>query len=99
MDNRRKKIIKATAKASVEQLLKKAQEKFNDGNLARSKRYVKMAMDIITKNRTRLPKELKNSFCKKCMAIWVPGKSVMVYFDKRIACLRIKCSCGRSKRL
>ncbi len=99
MDNRRKKIIKSSAKSSVKELVSKAFDQYRQNNAGRSRRYIKMAMDLLTKNRIRLPKELKNSFCKKCHLVWIPGKTVRVTFDKKHSCLRLRCECGYSKRI
>ncbi len=100
MDIRRKKVIKASVRSSLEKLLSLATKSYEAGKEERSSRYVKMAMDLLKKHKIKLPKELKNSFCRKCMAIWIPGKTVIVAYDRKTDCLRVKCNlCGYSKRL
>ena len=99
MDNRRKKLIKSSVRASIEKLIGSAQKAYRQGHKERSERYVRMALDLVKKHKIRLPKSLKNSFCKKCHVIWIPKKTVTVSYDAKNHCLRVKCKCGYSKRL
>jgi len=99
MDIRRKKIIKESVRASIESLLDRAGKAYESGKAALSKRYVTMAFELLKKHKTRLPKELRNSFCRKCATIWIPGKTVTASYDRRSGCLRVRCRCGHSKRL
>ncbi len=99
MDSRRKNIIKTSVRSSIERLLEQARKAYLAGNEERSRRYVRMAFDLLKKNKVKLPKEMRNSFCRKCMLIWIPGKTVTVSFDRKNACLRVRCRCGHSKRL
>ncbi|MBN1170144.1 hypothetical protein JXA56_03905 [Candidatus Micrarchaeota archaeon] len=96
MDTRRKKIIKTNVRSSVAQLIAKAQTEPSE---SRSKRYVKMAVDLMKKNRISLPKELRNSFCRKCHVPWVLGETATASYDRKHDCLRVKCICGFSKRI
>ena len=50
--------------------------KTKDENLA--KRYIDIVLKYRDKNRVRIPKEIKNSFCKKCHTPWIPGKTVKI---------------------
>lgn len=99
MDIRRKRIIKSSVSASITKLLWQARSAYASGKAERSKRYVTMAMDLLKKHKIKLPKEMKNSFCRKCGLIWVPGTTVTVTYDKRNDYLRVSCRCGYSKRL
>lgn len=99
MDNRRKKIIKSSVRSSIDKLLDNARKSHDSGNEERSTRYVGMAFDLLKKNKIKLPKELKNSFCRKCKTVWVPGKTVTVSYDKKNDCLRVTCRCGYTRRL
>jgi ribonuclease P protein subunit RPR2 len=83
----------------MEKLLEQARSAYGSGDPERSKRYVRMAFDLLKKNKVRLPRELRNSFCRKCMLIWIPGKTATVSFDRMNGCLRVRCQCGHSKRL
>ena len=100
MEHRRKKIIKGSARESVKKLLDEAQKEYLKGNRERSKRHVKMALYHIKKHKVRVPDEYKNTFCKKCHIVWIPGKTARVYFDRKHNCLRIECKmCGFTKRI
>ncbi len=99
MQSSRKSLIKSSVRSSIEKLLGKARDAYSPSHPERSKRYVGMAFDLLKKHKTRLPKELRNSFCRKCHLIWIPGKSAKVAFDRKNLCLRIRCACGHSKRL
>ncbi|HSB46486.1 MAG TPA: hypothetical protein VLD37_00615 [Candidatus Bilamarchaeum sp.] len=98
MHDRRKKNINASVSSSISKLLEEARKAY-PGSPGRSKRYVEMAFDLLKKNKVRLPREMRNSFCRKCFTIWIPGKTVTVFFDKKTDALRVKCGCGFSKRL
>jgi RNase P subunit RPR2 len=98
MDHRRKKLINSSVSASIDKLLREARKAF-ETDPGRSKRYVGMAFDLLKKNKVKLPRELSNSFCRKCHLIWIPGKTVTAYYDKKSDALRVRCSCGFSKRL
>lgn len=99
MSKRPKKIIKSSVHESITRLIHEAGKAYKSGNHERSGRYVRMAFDLVRKHKIRLPKELKNSFCRKCATIWVPGDTAIIFFDKKNNCLRIKCRCGYAKRL
>jgi ribonuclease P protein subunit RPR2 len=99
MENRRKKVIKSSVRSSIGKLIGQAQKAYREGKKERSSRYVKMALDLVKKHKIRLPKELKNSFCRKCNVVWIPGKTVKISYDKKNVCLRVKCQCGHAKRL
>lgn len=99
MQSSRKSLIKSSVRPSIGKLLEQARKAYASGSESRSKRYVEMAFDLLTKHKAKLPKELRNSFCRKCHLIWVPGQSATVTFDRKNDCLRIKCRCGHSKRL
>lgn len=99
MDIRRKKIIKSSVRSSIDRLLDQAGKAYRAGKKERSKRYVKMALELLKKHKVRLPKELRNSFCRKCLVMWIPGDTAKVSFDRKLSCLRIRCGCGHAKRL
>ncbi len=100
MEHRRKKIIKQSVRETVTKLLDEAQKEYRKGNRERSERHVKMAMYHIKKHKVSVPKEYRNTFCRKCRIVWIPSKTARVYFDRMHGCLRIECMrCGFSKRL
>jgi ribonuclease P protein subunit RPR2 len=99
MDIRRKKIIKTSVRSSIEKLLDQARSSYDAGKGSRSTRYVEMAFELLKKHKVKLPKELRNSFCRKCMRIWVPGKTVRISYDRKQGYLRVRCKCGYTRRL
>jgi len=99
MSKKPKKIIKSSVRDSIKKLVSEAAAAFRSGKKDRSKRYVEMAMELVKKHKTKLPAELRNSFCRKCAVVWIPGKTVTLSFDKKNNCLRARCVCGHSKRL
>lgn len=99
MHSKRKSIIKSSVRSSIEKLLGQARANYSATDPGRSKRYVRMAFELLKKHKAKLPKELRNSFCRKCFLVWIPGKSATVSFDRKNLCLRIRCACGHSKRL
>ncbi|MBN1941012.1 MAG: ribonuclease P [Candidatus Diapherotrites archaeon] len=63
----------------------------------RSKRYVELARKIGTRNRVRIPQELKKSFCKKCNS-FLKGKNVEL--EEREKMLVVKCKeCGFERKI
>ena len=99
MDTRKKKVIKTSVRDSIRKLIEQAREAYNKKQPLKSKRYVKMAFDLLKKNKVKIPKELKNSFCRKCFLIWIPNKTLKVSYDRKNDCLRLTCKCGYSKRI
>lgn len=99
MRNSDKKVIKTTVKSSIKKLLSEAKKAARAGKNDRSRKYVKMAMALVKKHKVRLDNEQKTSFCRKCFVWWVPKKTLKLVFDKRHNTIRVKCSCGYSRRL
>jgi len=99
MQSSRKSIIKSSVRSSIARLLEQARKAASGAKPERSKRYVDMAFDLLKKNKVKLPKELRNSFCRKCHLVWIPGQTMTAYYDRKTDCLRVRCSCGFSKRL
>ncbi len=63
----------------------------------RTKRYIELARKIGTRNNARFPKELKDSFCKKCNAFLKKGKTAEHKTEKGL--LVIKCiECGFERK-
>jgi RNase P subunit RPR2 len=83
----------------MERLLAEARKAHDSGKEERARRYVRMVMDLLKKHRAKLPREFRNSFCRKCCRLWIPGDTVVVFYDRKNACLRVLCACGNSKRI
>jgi RNase P subunit RPR2 len=99
MDIRRKKLIKSSVPQSAERLLAEARKAHDAKQDERALRYVRMVIDLLKKNKVKLPTELRNSFCRKCGRLWIPGDTVTITYDKKAACLRVRCACGEARRL
>ena len=64
----------------------------------RAKRYVELARKIATRNRVRIPQELKKSFCKKCGAFLKQGVNSKIRVTKSY--LSVTCGeCGSVKKI
>ena len=69
-----------------------------DPGLARM--YVQRAFDIKKKFRVRISREEKFSFCRKCLAPWIPGRTVSISFDRRNKRVIYSCNmCGNQSAL
>ncbi|MEM2908809.1 MAG: hypothetical protein QXT05_02235 [Candidatus Bilamarchaeaceae archaeon] len=100
MKFKRKRLIKRVASQSVINLIDESHDAYLTGKIERAARYIRMAWELLKKNKTRLPKEYRNAFCRKCLTPWIPGETATVKFDRMHNCLRIKCrKCGFEKRL
>ncbi len=99
MNKARVKTLNASVRTSVARLLSSAQKAYESESIPRSKRYVEMAFDLVRKNKVRLTGDLKNTFCKKCLSIWIPNETVSLNFDSKNEVLRVVCICGFSKSL
>ncbi len=96
MLRREKRLEKQIALERIKILLERAQRMKNeDYELAR--RYVELARRIATRYRVRIPKELKTTFCKKCL---YPYRSDRVRVRVRKSRVIITClNCGYEKRI
>lgn len=66
-----KKQAKETARERIEILFDEAKKATPE----RARRYVQLARKISTRTKTKMPKELRRLFCKKCNAYFTPGKT------------------------
>ena len=99
MDKRGKKVIKSTVRTRIEELLHEARAAFRT-HTERSTRYVSLVWKLVQKYKIRLTKEEKLSFCKRCLTLWVPGKTVQIAFDQRHHAVMYKCKkCGFTRKL
>jgi ribonuclease P protein subunit RPR2 len=64
----------------------------------RAKRYVQLARRIAEKTRTRLPREIKRSFCRKCNSLF-NSKNLRVRIAKKEKKVIYTClNCGNVQR-
>ncbi len=80
--NAKRKFIKSVVAQSLSHLLKEAEGTF-DSNPIRSKRYVKMAWDLIKRHKLKLTSEQKSKFCRKCLIFWKVGDTLRIFFDRK----------------
>ncbi len=72
---RNKKFFEKIALERIYRLFGLAEKEF-EKNPARSRHYIELARKISTRNRARIPQELKQSYCKKCNAFLLEGKKL-----------------------
>ncbi|MEM4221985.1 MAG: RNAase P [archaeon] len=93
--NIKTKWIKELALKRIEKLFKLAKENIKD-RPDRSRRYIQLAWEISKKYNTRIP--FKNTFCKKCFTLIIPGKTSIVRLDSRKKKIVYIClNCGHKK--
>jgi len=93
-----KRLRKKIACERVNVLIKEA-ERMWEKDKELSRKYVKRAWAIKLRFKLKLSKELKTSFCKKCFAVWIPGKTVDIKFNQREHIIEYVCKeCGYKKR-
>ena len=66
-------------------------------NSERSRAYVELARKVSSRNRVRIPRKLKHSFCKKCNSLLLPrnSKSRVKGNWLNVTCLK----CGELKKI
>ncbi|MEW6528803.1 MAG: hypothetical protein AB1391_02860 [Candidatus Micrarchaeota archaeon] len=95
----RKDSIKKICEERIAVLFNEAQRTFAY-HPERSKRYMQLVFAIVHKNKVKLTKEQKLSFCRKCFFFWRPGKSVSIDFDNKNKRIMYKCnSCGYVRKI
>ena len=86
------------AKISLERIYRLFELADAEKDKKRSKRYVELARKIATRNRVRIPQELKKSFCKKCGAFLKQGINSKLRVTKSY--LSVSCEeCGAAKKI
>lgn len=98
MRPKEKNLVKRICEERISILMSEAEKAFAQ-HPERAKRYSQLAFAIVRKNKVRLTKPQKLSFCRKCFSYWRPGKSVTVSFDKRNKRIIYRCgSCGYERK-
>ena len=69
--------VQTIAKERICKLFEEAEKAFKT-HPERSNRYVQLAWALSTRNKVRMPRELKRRFCRHCKSFWMPGKTVRV---------------------
>ena len=94
-----KKLIKSSVKASIIKLLSEAQNAARAGNKERSRKYVKMVMDLVKKNKVPLTAQQKTVFCRKCHVLWVLKETLNLVYDNKHNLIRAVCICGHVRKI
>jgi RNase P subunit RPR2 len=108
-----KKLIKASVRDSIKELLLQAESAHKKANLAHKSgnrkqetenrkqetRYLEMVIDLVKKHKIRLTKDQKNMFCKKCFTWFEQGKNVKLIYDQKHHLIRIVCQCGAKRTI
>ena len=94
-----KTFIKSVVKQSILKLLNEAKEIHKiDKDL--SKRYVKLAWKMVQRYKIKLEPELKMRFCRKCLTIFIQGKTYKVKLDKKNKVRELTCmNCGYTRKM
>lgn len=99
MRPKEKNLVRKISEERIGILLDEAQKIFPQ-NPERAARYCRLAFAIVRKNKARLTKPQKLSFCRKCFSFWRPGKSVSVSFDRKNKRVIYKCEkCGYGRKM
>ncbi|MDE1845798.1 MAG: hypothetical protein KGH53_00735 [Candidatus Micrarchaeota archaeon] len=64
-----------------------------------ARRYVKIAKNISTHYKVRLPEKIKNGVCKKCGNVLVPGLNCKVRLASSKGYAAYICECGEEKHI
>lgn len=92
----RREIAKRIAKERIERLFSLARKRVEEGELEYARKYVQLAKRIAMKAQIKIPKELKESFCKNCFLPLIPGKTCKVRKTKK-RITKICLNCGRKR--
>jgi ribonuclease P protein subunit RPR2 len=94
------KLVKGIAEERIERLIKLAYERTNQkGSDSLSARYVRLAREISSHYKVKMKKQERNSFCKKCNSMLIPGKTCTVTLASSKGQAIYKCRCGAERKI
>lgn len=94
-----KESIKKIAEERIRILFNQAAKALKEGEIERSKKYIKLAKKIGMKAQVAIPKDLKRKFCKKCYALLIGGQTARIRIKKKKKYVTYTClSCGNVQR-
>ncbi|MFH2106229.1 MAG: hypothetical protein ABII22_03135 [Candidatus Micrarchaeota archaeon] len=94
-----KSFLKRTTAESIDYLLEVAGKNF-EKHPDRTKRYVRMAWDLVKKYKIRLSPEQKIKFCRKCLSFLALEKNAKITFDSKNNSLYVQCTnCNHRRRM
>ena len=68
-------------------------------SIALSRRYLKIARNISTHYKAKLPNSIKNQICKGCGNLLVPGLNCIVRLASSKKYVVYRCECGQEKHI
>ena len=89
-------LVMAVAEERIDRLAALASEAATDGDIDRSREYVRLARRIAERNRLRLPRPFARSICDDCDAYLRPGVNARVRLQS--GHVVISCECGGQSR-
>jgi len=96
-------VVRQIAKERIEILYNHAKEltmQNTEESRKLAQKYVKRLRSIGMHYRVKIPKEIKNSICKKCNSVLLPGLNAHVRIASSHSYIVIKCdSCGTEKHI
>ncbi len=95
------KLVRGMAQERISRLLSLAYERTGREREpdAISKRYVRLAREISSHYKVRMGKMEKNSFCKECNSMLIPGKTCAVTLASSRGQVIYKCRCGANRKI
>ena len=96
MQDRRKGLVQGIAEERIRILFCLAEE-FCEKEPSRSKQYIQLALRIASRNKAKIPKELKLHYCKKCNC-FLNEKNSKVEKQEKMAKIACK-ECGFERKL
>jgi ribonuclease P protein subunit RPR2 len=80
----------------IERLMSLADKEAASGNLGQADKLIQLARKINTKTKTKIPKELKQRYCKHCYCYLMPGRTSKTRINSKQKRVEVSClKCGR----
>ena len=92
MRSSRKRFLRSIVADDIQILIQEAEK-----DPPRAKTYLKMAWELVKRNKVRLTKEQKKKFCKRCFSLWIPEETVKI--EKKGNLVEYSCKCGFKKKI
>lgn len=94
------KLVKGIAEERIERLLQFAYGRAMAGESDKlPKRYVKLARALSSHYKVKMKKGERNSFCKKCNLVLIPGKNCTVRIASSNGHVIYRCRCGTERKI
>jgi RNase P subunit RPR2 len=93
-------IVKEIAAERMEGLITMAKSReMTSGSQVFRKRYVEIARSISRHYKVRMPKRLKDSICKRCGDVLIPGETCTVRLASSKGYIAYRCACGAERHI